>query len=159
MESLKIIKSNLDEQISNTEIMWEFSLSFQSCNSKGIYDLLHEDGVFFGKYTKENVISVLHTFMYNEITKRWRFITNRGISLDKIYGAEVLEMRFIEPRKSFKVDEDYFVNVKPVFGSPANTEIEEKVVRFCFEFKDGKIFRIESPTKYTQLFPEDYSIN
>jgi hypothetical protein len=53
MNSISIIKSSLIEQRQNSNLTNYFLHAFNGCNVDAIKDMLHEDGVFLGKYPKE----------------------------------------------------------------------------------------------------------
>lgn len=143
MNEVQISKTTLDEQISNTHFLRYFEFAFSANDVATIREKLHPDGVFFGKYSKEKAAGVFYKLFFGEdgIHELFNVMVNRGIALDGIPGAEVVEFRCSDA-------EPHSAACKKKFGTPADPSINERVFRFCFEFRDDKIFRIVVPTKY-----------
>lgn len=146
MNEVQISKTSLDDQKSNTRFLRHFEFAFCANDVTTIREKLHQDGFFFGKYSKEKAAGVFYKLFFGEngIHELYNVMVNRGIALDGIPGSEVVEFRCSNAEPHSAVS-------KKKFGSPADSSINERVFRFCFEFKDDKIYRIVVPTKFTSV--------
>ena len=87
-------------------------------------------------------MGVFHSYFFGEdgISDLFGMSFNYGISLFPLPGAEVVEIRCN--------NEDPFsgnVSEPKKFGDPADPTLEERVFRFCFEFRDDLIYKIYIP--------------
>jgi hypothetical protein len=142
MDTINIIKSTLKEQRQNSRLTSYFLHAFNGCNSDAIKEMLHDEGVFLGKYSKERMAGIFYTIFFGKEYTDYNFHhsrINKGIALDKIPGAEVIEIRMSENERS---------NSK--LGDPANPEYKERVYRFCFRFQDDLIIDIQIPTLFME---------
>jgi len=140
MNSISIIKSSLIEQRQNSNLTNYFLHAFNGCNVDAIKDMLHEDGVFLGKYSKEKMAAVFYNIFFGKDHLDYIFHhsrINKGIAIDKIPGAEVIEIRMSNNERSTSK-----------LGEPVDPKIEERVYRFCFRFQDEKIIEIEIPKHF-----------
>jgi hypothetical protein len=146
MRDVQITKATQDEQLSNTRFLRYFEYAFTANDVGTIREKLHEDGQFFGKYTKEKAAGVFYKLFFGEngIHELFNVQLNRGVALDGIPGAEVVEFRFSDAEPNSPI-------TRKKFGEPADHSINERVFRFCFEFKDDLIYRIVIPKKYIEL--------
>jgi hypothetical protein len=143
MNHAQISKATSDEQLSNSRFLRYFEFAFSANDVNTIREKLHKDGVYFGRYSSDKAAGVFYKLFFGEngIHELYNVVVNRGIALDGIPGAEVLEFRCSDSDPRSQVG-----NKK--FGEPADASINERVFRFCFEFRDDKIFRIVVPTKF-----------
>jgi hypothetical protein len=124
----------------NTMVLNHFTEAFSASDVKTIRELLHPEGVFFGRYSRDRVVGQFHNLFYGEAIRLedYGFVRYRsGIALTDIPGAEMVEIRC--GKKPIKTN----------FGDPPCTLNGERVIRLCFLFKDGKIFSMKVPKKFT----------
>jgi hypothetical protein len=142
MRNVQITKASIDEQMSNSRFLRYFEFAFVSNDVGTLREKLHANGIFFGKYSKEKTAGIFYKMFFGSkgIHELFNVHVNRGIALDGIPGAEVVEFRFS--------DVDPHSPKRREFGDPADKAINERVFRFCFEFRDDLIYRIVVPTKY-----------
>jgi hypothetical protein len=58
--------------------------------------MLHKKGLFLGKYSRERMAAEFYNMFFGKDHEKFMFHharVNRGIALDKIPGAEVVEIR------------------------------------------------------------------
>jgi hypothetical protein len=147
MKNITLVKVSEIEKLKNTNLLLIFSNAFAACDTSHIEKMLHTNGVFFGKMNKTKAVGFFYKLFFSEngVHSKFNIDINRGFALGHFSGQEVLEFRWS--------DFDPFINpptaiMKP-FGSKENKVINEKVIRFAFTFKKGKIFTISIPTKFT----------
>lgn len=142
MNGISITKTTAAEQIQNSRLMTYFVHAFVANNVDALKGMLHDDGLFMGKYSKAKMAGVFYNIFFGTdkgIQMLFNVNINHGVALNKIPGAEVVEIRCS--------DED----VPPAkFGEPANTKKGERVFRFCFRFKEGKIIDLQCPTCFAE---------
>jgi hypothetical protein len=146
MNGMSITKTTAAEQIQNSRLMTYFVHAFVANNVDALKGMLHDEGVFMGKYSKVKMAGVFYNIFFGSekgIQMLFNVHINHGVALNKISGAEVVEIRFC--------DEDVPV---AKFGEPANTKKGERVFRFCFRFKEGKIIDIQCPTRFVESTDE-----
>lgn len=142
METISIIKSSASEQRQYSRLTNYFVHAFNGSNVDAIKDMLHDDGLFLGKYSKSRMLGEFYNMFFGKDHIKYIFHhsrVNRGISLDKLPGAEVVEIR---------TSNDEFS--KPKLGEPADPKKEERVFRFCFRFKDDLIYDIQVPKHFIE---------
>lgn len=142
METISIIKSSASEQRQYSRLTSYFVHAFNGSNVDAIKDMLHEDGLFLGKYSKTRMLGEFYNMFFGKDHMKYIFHhtrVNKGIALDKLPGAEVIEIRICN---------DEFLKRK--LGEPADPKKEERVFRFCFRFKDDLIYDIQVPTRFIE---------
>ncbi len=142
MNGMSITKTTAAEQIQNSRLMTYFVHAFVANNVDALKGMLHDEGLFMGKYSKAKMAGVFYNIFFGTdkgIQMLFNVNINHGVALNKIPGAEVVEIRCS--------DED----VPPTkFGEPAYTKKGERVFRFCFRFKEGKIIDLQCPTCFVE---------
>ena len=131
METISIIKSSASEQRQYSRLISCFIHAFNGSNMEALRNMLHEDGIFLGKYSKERMLGEFYNMFFGKDHIKCIFHhvhVNRGVALDKIPGGEVIEIRTSTEKRS-----------KSSLGDPADPQKEERVFRFCFRFKDDLI--------------------
>jgi hypothetical protein len=147
-----LTKTSEKEQKVNSELMERFEHAYVLKNTTDLRELLHDKGTFFGKYNKTVALAKfseefkLEADFFNHL----HIHTNRGFSR---YGKEVLEIR---QNTEFNLDEEGLPDFRS-FGEEASPT--ERVTRFTFTFKEGKIFTIERPTIYTKCVKKFQELN
>ena len=143
--TMQITKFTLPEQQKNDMIIDNFMFTLLSQEMHAFKCFLHDDGKFFGNYSKEQAVAYFFRILFKDsIVQNWPVINvNRGVSLEIHPGKEVLEFRIIPQKYSELMD--IFEHIP--FGTPARKEIEERVYKFVVMVKDDKIYGIEIPKK------------
>jgi hypothetical protein len=142
METISILKSTKDEQSQNTRLTNYFVHAFNGSNVEALKGMLHKKGLFLGKYSRERMAAEFYNMFFGKDHEKFMFHharINRGIALDKIPGAEVVEIRLSTEERS-----------KSKFGAPADPRKSERVFRFCFRFKDDLICDIQIPKHFIE---------
>ena len=146
MKNSTIVKVSEDEKLQNTNLLRVFSNAFAANDIVNIQNMLHDQGVYFGKMNKMKAIGYFYKLFFAEdgVHSKFNIDINRGFALGHFSGQEVLEFRWS--------DFDPFINppteiMKP-FGTKENKAINEKIIRFAFSFKEGKIYSISIPDKF-----------
>ncbi len=142
MNNTTILKASGNEQKQNTKLLNCFMHAFIANDVNSIENMLHDDGLYFGKYSKSKVAGYFYKLFFNEkngIHDLFDVNVNKGIALNKIPGSEVLEVRLCNQFKA-----------KSKFGSIQDIFIDERVFRYCFLFKDDLIFDIQIPTRFIE---------
>ena len=148
---MTILKVSGNEQIQNSKLLNCFLHAFIANDVNSIKGMLHDDGLYFGKYSKSKTAGYFYKLFFNEkngIHDLFDVNVNRGIALNKIPGSEVLEIRCCH-----KIIE------KSKFGSLEDIFIDERVFRYCFLFKDNKIIDIQIPTRFIEKADELKALN
>ena len=146
MNHMTILKVSGNEQIQTSKLLNCFLHAFIANDVNSIKGMLHDDGLYFGKYSKSKTAGYFYKLFFNEkngIHDLFDVNVNRGIALNNIPGSEVLEIRCCH-----KIIE------KSKFGSLEDIFIGEKVFRYCFLFKDNKIIDIQIPTRFIEKADE-----
>lgn len=143
-DNFNITQTTKEEQEANSRILKYFVFAFTAYDVKAIEEMLHPDGVFFGKYSKAKAAGKFYSFFFGSagIHELHNMSINTGLSMFPLPGSEVVEIRCSN-------NDPYsgpFSRKK--FGEKEDSRIGEKVFRFCFEFKDELISRIEISRKY-----------
>ena len=151
MEKVTISRISEKEQQENSLLLMEFFHAFSSGVLYKLEQLLHDEGVFFGKFNKETTISHLYRLIHdkNRIVDAHFSYQNQGYSADFRIGEPVLEMRFI-PEYPFD-DDDY---ERSNFGEAPNLPFNETVIRMAIGFKDKQIYTISYPKKVKSSLKE-----
>lgn len=151
MEKVTISRISEKEQQENSLLLMEFFYAFSSGVLYKLEQLLHDDGVFFGKFGKQKTISILYKLLHDEkrLVHAHFSYQNQGFSTDLRMGEPVLEMRFI-PEYPFD-DENY---ERSNFGEAPNLSFNETVIRMAIGFKDKQIFSIRYPKKVKACLKE-----
>jgi hypothetical protein len=141
---IQVSISNRNEQEANSKVLKHFQYAFTSHELRAIEKLLHPQGVFFGKYSKMKAMGKFYTIFFGEdgIENLFHLSYSKGWSLHPFPGSEVLEIRCSD-QNPFEGD----VDIKN-FGEPADHKISEQVFRFCFQFKDGMIYRLANSIQF-----------
>lgn len=151
MNHMTILKVSGNEQIQNSRLLNSFLHAFIANDVNAIKGMLHDDGFYFGKYSKSKAAGYFYSLFFNEksgIHHLFDVNVNRGIALNKIPGSEVIEIRSCHKH-----------NHKSKFGSVEDIFIGERVFRFCFLFKDDLIFDIQIPTLFIEKAEELKAFN
>ena len=147
-----ITRTTNEEQKENYRILKYFVFAFTSYDVKAIEEMLHPKGVFFGKYSKAKAAGKFYSIFFgtNGIHEMHDLHINTGLSVFPLPGSEVVEIRC----SNFSPFTGEPISKK--FGEPEEKKLGEKVFRFCFEFKDELITRIEFSKSFiehrTELF-------
>lgn len=147
-----ITRTTNEEQKENSRILKYFVFAFTSYDVKAIEEMLHPKGVFFGKYSKAKAAGKFYSIFFgtNGIHEMYNLHINTGLSVFPLSGSEVVEFRC----SNFSPFTGEPISKK--FGEPEEKKLGEKVFRFCFEFKDELISRIEFSKSFiehrTELF-------
>jgi hypothetical protein len=138
---MTLTKTHEEEQLANSRIMDDFEFAFILGDILRIRHLLHSKGLFFGRRSKISALAKLGKMISvagGSPSEKNNLHINKGFTK---YGAEVLEIR----TSSFM---NFNNNDEPIlkkFGEPEDKLIEERVYRFTFKFKEGKICSIQIP--------------
>jgi hypothetical protein len=151
MNNMTILKASGNEQIQNSRLLNSFLHAFIANDVNAIKGMLHNEGFYFGKYSKSKAAGYFYSIFFNEksgIHHLFDINVNKGIALNKIPGSEVLEIRCCHK-----------INEKSKFGSLEDIFIGERVFRYCFLFKDSKILDIQIPTRFIEKAEELKAFN
>lgn len=145
MEKASIFRVSETEQFNNSKLLESFSLAFAANDPKSIKEMLHQDGVFFGKYNYEKAAGCFYSIFFGEkgICSLYHMIIRTGFTLDHFAGEIVLEFR----SSNYDPFADNPENYSPHFGDKANKTYEEVVYQFAFGFSGNKIISIRKPLK------------
>ena len=142
METISILKSTKDERSQYSRFMNYFVHAFNGSNVDALKGMLHDKGLFLGNYSKERMAAEFYNMFFGKDHEKFMFHharVNRGIALDKIPGAEVIEIRLSTEERS-----------RRKFGEPADPKTAERVFRFCFQFKYDLIYDIQVPKHFIE---------
>jgi len=139
-----LTKTSKREQAVHSNLIQQFEHAFFTGDIHQLKELLHDQGLFLGKQTKAKTLAIWNKLFRSEdgIMLHHHVHVNHGFSR---FGLEVLELRL---SKSMCLDEEGIPDFR-TFGQEANAAIDERVFRFTFAFRDGKISSIQQPTEYT----------
>lgn len=138
----RVTKTSPIEQSMNSRMLDIFMYSFIEPSLDGLKDALHDDGSFVG-FSKDHFIAKVQKLFYSLDKHRIkRVIVNRGICLDTIPGADVLELRFASEDYEF----DEFGSSPKKLGDKAGGD--EVVLRFAFHFDEGKIKKVSRTRRF-----------
>ena len=138
-----LTKTSKREQALNSNLIQQFEHAFVTGDTGQLKELLHDQGLFLGKRTKALTLAVWNKLFNTAegLLTHHHVNVNRGFSR---YGEEVLEIRM---NKSLCFDEEGIPQFRS-FGQEANHAMDERVFRFTFSFKEGKINSVKHPTEY-----------
>ena len=132
----RVTKTSPIEKSMNSRVLDIFMFSFIEPSLDGLKDALHDEGSFLG-CSKSHYLAKIQKFFYALNDKKMnQVIVNRGICLDTLPGADVLEIRY----RNHSVVEDNDKYPLKKLGQKADPD--EYVLRFAILFEDGKINRV-----------------
>jgi hypothetical protein len=139
-QSMILTRTHEEDQLTNTRMMDEFEFAFMVADIRRIRKLLHDKGLFFGKRSKSSALALFIDLLQSADSpcEKNNFHINKGFNK---YGDEVLEIRTSNSIQFNQNDEPVFKE----FGEPEDKALEEKVFRFSFKFREGKIYSIQIP--------------
>jgi hypothetical protein len=147
-----LTKTSEKEQKLNSQLIDQFEHAYVLGDTGSLRVLLHDKGTFFGKYSKTVALAKFNEEFKLEADffNHMHVHTNRGFSR---YGKEVLEIR---QNTEFNLDEEGLPDFRS-FGEEASPT--ERVTRFTFTFREGKIYTIERPTIFTKCVKKFQELN
>ena len=133
------------EQLVNTRLLTSFQFHFSSNDFYNLREILHPNGVYFGKMNREKACGYFHNIFFGKggTSEKFHMEINTGIAMDRYPGEFVMELRC----SCYDPFTDRITSVKKTFGEKPDPHIDESVYRFAFSFKDEKIFTIRIPGK------------
>ena len=144
-----ISRTTEKERKINTNAYDQMMFSLFDINILGFKRSLCENGVFLGK-SKIEFLSGLNS-KFNDLREKeiCGACIHTGISVDRLPGCEVMEIRYA-------LSHD-LLDENGMFRCLANSPIRENevVIRFAFQFKEGKVIRIERTRKYLKIGEKD----
>lgn len=145
MEESLVFRVSETEQFNNSKLLERFSIAFSANDPKSIREMLHPDGVFFGKYNNIKAAGCFYSIFFGEkgISELHHMTIRTGFTLDHLAGEVVLEFRSSNFDPFVDNSEDY----SPRFGDKAYMSYEEVVYQFAFGFSGNKIISIRKPLK------------
>jgi hypothetical protein len=145
MKEVMISRVTELEQLVNTRLLTSFQFHFSSNDCYNLREILHPNGVFFGKMNREKACGYFHNIFYGKggTSEKFHMEINTGIALDRYPGEFVMEIRC----SSYDPFTDDIAMVKKPFGANPDPKIHESVFRFAFSFKQDKIYTIRIPGK------------
>lgn len=143
------------EQEANSRVLKYFTFAFSAYDMKAIEEFLHPEGIFFGKYSRTKALGYFYSLFFGEggIQEIHCISVNHGWSVHPLPGSEVLEIRC----SNFSPHTGEPIRRK--FGEPEVKTAGEKVFRFCFEFKEEKIYRIEFSKRFVEQDDKNFKNN
>jgi hypothetical protein len=147
MQELKIETVSAEELVLNNQAKEAFKVAFLMQDIKKLKEILHNEGVFFGRWNKGKCLNRLcatyHPGKYIE-----SYIgeeVNEGLSFDLNPNELTLEFRFFDFDPLFNSEQ--FPDVQTKFQDPIREELKEIRFYFTLRFKEGKIVSIRRPKK------------
>ena len=147
MQELKIETVSAEELVLNNQAKEAFKVAFSMQDNRKLKELLHDEGVFFGKWNKGKCINRLfatyHPGKYIE-----SYIgedINEGFSFDLSPNELTLEFRYFDFDPLFNSED--FPDVTTKFQDPVREELKEIRFYLTLHFKEGKILSIRRPKK------------
>jgi hypothetical protein len=129
------------QKMINTAVLDQLTYAFYQVSIVDIKRLLHDQGVFCG-VSKNKFLSKLNQQFNSILESNFGVQLSKGIALNGIPGAEVLEFRFLRGL----ADDEFYDAAPKSFGS--KREKNEIIIRLSVELGGGKIQRIEYPTHF-----------
>jgi hypothetical protein len=147
MSTFKITHISETDKIVSQRLLDTFKTIFSSTNFSHLKDILHNEGVFFGKMNRDKACGYFYNLFFNEggTSEKFHIQFLRGITLDRYAGENVLEIRCSE-FDPFTFD---YAVINKKFGDELDLTINESIFRFAFSFKDDQIYTIRIPGKCT----------
>ena len=147
MQELKIETVSTEELVLNNQAKEAFKVAFLMQDIKKLKEILHNEGVFFGRWNKGKCLNRLcatyHPGKYIE-----SYIgeeVNEGLSFDLNPNELTLEFRFFDFDPLFNSEQ--FPDVQTKFQDPIREELKEIRFYIALRFKEGKIVSIRRPKK------------
>jgi len=147
MQELKIETVSAEELVLNNQAKEDFKVAFSMQDNRKLKELLHDEGIFFGKWNKGKCVNRLcatyhpgkfiESFIGEEV--------NEGFSYDLNPNELTLEFRFFDFDPLFQSEN--FPDVQTKFQDPIRRELKEIKFYFSLRFKEGKIVSIRRPKK------------
>lgn len=137
-----IQKTTAHERKVNTNAYDQLMFSFFDLNILGFKRSLSDDGVFLGK-SKMAFLARLNT-TFNEMREKTVHgaCILTGICIDKLPGCEVMEVHYALSHDLLDENGMFFAEAN------APTREKEMVIRFAFQFKEGKVVKLAKTTSY-----------
>ena len=147
-----LTKTSEKEQKMNSQLIGYFENAYVMKDMDGLRELLHDKGTFFGKQTKTMALAKFNEEFKVEADFFNHLHVHANLGFSR-YGKEVLEIR---QNTEINLDEEGIPEFRS-FGEEASHT--ERVTRFTFTFKEGKIFTIERPKIYMKCVKKFQELN
>ncbi len=148
MQELKIETVSAEELFLNNQAKQSFKVAFLMQDTLKLQELLHEKGIFFGKWNKGKCVNRLCATYHPGKFIETPYIgeeVNEGFSNDLNPNEITLEFRFFDFDPLFNSEQ--FPDVETKFQDPIRHELKEIRFYFTLRFKEGKIISIRRPKK------------
>ena len=152
MYQVTINRLTREEVETNTKLLIEFVALFTAKNHQDLIKLFHPKGRFFNIPARATLdgyfFEVLNT-RYG-VSQHFCMHVNHGFSMDHKPGEHVVEFRFMDFNPfTMGPENDPNKNLTRALGEPGDEDLKEMIYRFSLTFKDGKIFTLRHPKRFT----------
>ena len=152
MHQVTIKRPTQEEIKANSKLLRAFVNLFAMKNNRLLMDLLHPKGRFFNipsNATAEGYFFEVLKTRYG-LSEHFCMHVNYGFSMDHRPGEHVVEFRFMDfDFSTMHPEADPTKNLMKELGEPGDDDLKELIYRYALTFKDGKIFTLRHPKRFT----------
>jgi hypothetical protein len=151
MHQVSINRPTREEIKTNSKLLYAFVNLFKMKNHREIVELLHPKGRFFNlpsPATAEGYFFEILKTRYG-ISEHFCMHVNYGFSMDHKPGEHVVEFRFMDFDPFTHPEADPTKNLAKQLGEPGDDDLKELIYRYAITFKDGKIYTLRHPKRFT----------
>lgn len=151
MHHVSINRPTREEIKTNSKLLYAFVNLFKMKNHREIVELLHPKGRFFNlpsPATAEGYFFEILKTRYG-ISEHFCMHVNYGFSMDHKPGEHVVEFRFMDFDPFTHPEADPTKNLAKQLGEPGDDDLKELIYRYALTFKDGKIYTLRHPKRFT----------
>ena len=151
MHHVSINSPTREEIKTNSKLLYSFVNLFKMKNHREIVELLHPKGRFFNlpsPATAEGYFFEILKTRYG-ISEHFCMHVNYGFSMDHKPGEHVVEFRFMDFDPFTHPEADPTKNLAKQLGEPGDDDLKELIYRYAITFKDGKIYTLRHPKRFT----------
>jgi hypothetical protein len=151
MHQATIKRPSREEVETNNQLLKAFVALFSSKNYDEIVPLFHYNGRYFNRFTYATLNGYFFEVLKTRYGLREHFCmgVNYGFSTDETPGQVVVEFRFMDFDPFTHPEANPNKNLAKQLGEPGDDDLKELVYRYALTFKDGKIFSLRHPQRFT----------
>ena len=152
MHQATIKRPSREEVETNTQLLIEFVALFTAKNHQELMKLFHPKGRFFNIPARATLDGYFFEVLKTRygVSQHFCMGVNFGYTADHMPGQHVVEFRFMDFDPFTHPEADPTKNLSKQLGEPGDEDLKELVYRYALSFKDGKIFSLRHPNRFTE---------
>lgn len=153
MHHVSINRPTREEIETNTKLLNTFVNLFKMKNYGELIELMHPKGRFFNIPYPATAEGYLFQILCTQKGLSGTYFcmhVNYGFTMDEKPGEDVVEFRFMDfDPFTMHPQNDPNKNLSKALGEPGDDDLKELIYRFSLTFKDGKIYTLRHPKRFT----------